>query len=131
MNLDDFPDPNSPVIDLNSRDRWQAITELLDSLVVAGKIPARHRPAIESAVVRREQALSTAIGSGIGLPHALTSLLKEPLVAFGRSKRGINFDAPDKKPVFKVCLFLMPQGQFQKHVQLMASITKLLAKPNF
>ena len=131
MNLDDFPDPYSPVLDLESRDRWQAITELLDALVAAGKIPKRHRPEIESAVVRREQALSTAIGSGIGLPHAMTDLLKEPLAAFGRSKRGINFDAPDRKPVYKVCLFLMPQGQFQKHVQLMAKITKLLAKPAF
>ena len=131
MNFDDFPDPNPPVLDLNSRDRWQAITELLDALVASGKISRRHRPEIETAVVRREQALSTAIGSGIGLPHALTDLLKEPVAVFGRSERGINFDAPDKKPVFKVCLFLMPQGQFQKHVQLMASITKLLAKPDF
>lgn len=131
MNFDDFPDPNPPVLDLNSRDRWQAITELLDALVASGKISRRHRPEIETAVVRREQALSTAIGSGIGLPHALTDLLKEPVAVFGRSERGINFDAPDRKPVFKVCLFLTPAGQFQKHVHLLARIAKLMGKPNF
>lgn len=131
MNFNDFPDPHSPVLDLDSRDRWQAITELLDALVAAGKIPKRHRPEIESAVVRREQALSTAIGSGIGLPHALTDLLKEPLAVFGRSRRGINFDAPDRKPVFKVCLFLAPAGQFQKHVLLLSRIAKHLGRHDF
>lgn len=131
MNLDDFPDPYSPVLDLNSRDRWQAITELLDALVAAGKIPSRHRAGIESAIVRREQALSTAIGSGIALPHALTDVLKEPVAAFGRSKHGILFDAPDKRPVFKVCLFLTPASQFQKHVHLLARIAKLMGRANF
>jgi mannitol/fructose-specific phosphotransferase system IIA component (Ntr-type) len=131
MSFDDFPNPNEQVHELAARNRWQAITELLDVLVAYGKIPQRDRLAIEKAVIRREQALSTSIGSGIGIPHALTDLVKEPLAVFGRSKRGINFDAPDKKPVFKICLFLLPEAQFQKHVHLLANITKHLNRPGF
>jgi len=131
MNDPEFPDPKEPIHLLDARDRWQAITELFDILVAARKIPARDRPTIENAVRRREVAMSTAIGRGIGIPHALSDLVKEPVAAFGRSKYGINFDAHDGKLVFKVCLFLLPQGQFQKHLHLMANISKRLASPDF
>jgi len=131
MNVEEFPDPHSPVTDLKARDRWQAIVELLDHLVDSGKILPRNRPAIENAVKRREMAMSTGIGFGIGLPHALTDLIKEPVAAFGRSKTGINFESPDNKPVYKVCLFLTPASQFQKHTQVLANITKRLQKSTF
>ena len=71
------------------------------------------------------------IGSGIGIPHSLTNLVKGPVVAFGRSRAGIRFDAHDNKPVFKVCLFLLPNGQFANHVQCLARLTKLLQKRDF
>jgi mannitol/fructose-specific phosphotransferase system IIA component (Ntr-type) len=131
MNIEDFPDPAEPVHSLRSRDRWQAISELMDLLVSAGKVSHHNRAKVEDAVKRRETILSTAIGSGIGIPHALTDLVKEPVVAFGRSKNGIRFDSHDNKPVFKVCLFLLPQGQFQKHVHLLAKVTKRLQQPDF
>jgi mannitol/fructose-specific phosphotransferase system IIA component (Ntr-type) len=126
MSSEDFPDPKSPFHDLTARDRWHAISELMDLLVAQGKISSRNRLEIEKAVVRREMTMSTAVGWGVAIPHTLTELVKEPLAVFGRSKRGINFDAYDRKPVFKVCLFLVPQGQFERHVQFLSNITKLL-----
>jgi mannitol/fructose-specific phosphotransferase system IIA component (Ntr-type) len=130
-NAEDFLEPKPPVIQLKARDRWQAIVELMDALVAAGKITAHQRPAIENAVKRRETAMSTGIGFGVGIPHALSNLIKEPVAAFGRSKLGINFDAPDNKPVFKVCLFLTPAAQFSRHTQILASIAKRLHHPDF
>src|SRR5579862_6452012 len=131
MNIEDFPDPAEPVHSLRARDRWQAISELMDILVSAGKVSHHHRTKVEEAVKRRETLLSTAAGSGIGIPHALTDLVKEPVVAFGRSKSGIRFDAHDNKPAFKVCLFLLPNSEFPKHVHLLARLTKLLQKRDF
>jgi mannitol/fructose-specific phosphotransferase system IIA component (Ntr-type) len=42
--------------------------------------------------------------------------------AIGRSRKGIQFDALDGKPVNLVMLFLMPQGQFQKHLHTLANL---------
>jgi mannitol/fructose-specific phosphotransferase system IIA component (Ntr-type) len=131
MSFEDFPDPNEPVHELEARDRWHAISELMDIVVATGKVNRQHRAAVEKAVIRRETSLSTSIGSGIAIPHAMTNLIKEPIVAFGRSRAGINFDAHDKKPVYKVCLFLLPTGQFQKHLTFLANIAKLLSKKGF
>jgi mannitol/fructose-specific phosphotransferase system IIA component (Ntr-type) len=51
--------------------------------------------------------------------------------AFGRSRQGIDFDALDNQPVTLVMLFLVPQGQFQKHLHTLADIAKLLHKKEF
>lgn len=75
--------------------------------------------------------MSTGIGFGIGIPHASTDLIYEVVGAFGRSKKGVNFDALDNQPVNLVMLFLVPQGQFQKHLHTLANIAKLLHKKEF
>jgi mannitol/fructose-specific phosphotransferase system IIA component (Ntr-type) len=75
--------------------------------------------------------MSTGIGFGIGIPHASTDLIYEVVGALGRSKGGVNFDALDNQPVNLVMLFLVPQGQFQKHLHTLAEIAKLLHKKEF
>ena len=77
-------------------------------------------------VRKRENSMSTGIGFGIGIPHASTDLISEVTAAFGRSKTGIDFDSLDNQPVNLVTLFLVPQGQFQKHLHTLADIAKLL-----
>ena len=82
-------------------------------------------------VRKRETSMSTGIGFGIGIPHASTDLIYEVVGALGRSKSGVNFDALDNQPVNLVVLFLVPQGQFQKHLHTLAEIAKLLHKKEF
>ena len=75
--------------------------------------------------------MSTGIGFGIGIPHASTDLIYEVVGAFGRSSKGVNFDALDNQPVHLVMLFLVPQGQFQKHLHTLANIAKRLHNKDF
>jgi mannitol/fructose-specific phosphotransferase system IIA component (Ntr-type) len=128
MDLDAFVTGCNNLPELKARDQWEAISELLDNMVATGKIKAEHRPAIELAVKQRETSMSTAIGSGIGLPHARTDFVTEIVGAYGQSKQGINFDAPDQGPVHKVILFLAPKDHTEKLINALANIPKLLAK---
>ena len=130
-NLDDFLGPNAKVINLKAKDRWEAIDELLDELAMDKKIKPEHRNAIGTAVKKRESAMSTGLGFGVGIPHASTELIDEVVGIVGRSQQGIQFDALDNKPVKLVLLFLVPQGQFQKHLHTLANIAKLLHKRSF
>src|SRR5205814_3979954 len=102
-----------------------------NNLVATGKIRPQDHEAIASVVKRRESSMSTGIGFGIGIPHASTDLIYDVVGAFGRSKRGVNFDSLDNQPVNLVMLFLVPQGQFQKHLHTLAKIAKLLHKKEF
>jgi fructose-specific phosphotransferase system IIA component len=131
MNLGDILQQDQIITDLQASNRWEAIDELIDSLVATGKINPEHRQPISTVVKKRETSMSTGIGFGIGIPHASTDLIYEVVGAFGRSRKGVNFDSLDNQPVNLVMLFLVPQGQFQKHLHTLANIAKLLHKKEF
>ena len=131
MELADFLTKEQVVTDLKASDRWEAIEELIDLLVANGQVNSDHREAVVSVVKKRETSMSTGIGFGIGIPHASTDLIDNVTGAFGRSRSGVDFDALDNQPVNLVMLFLVPQGQFQKHLHTLAKIAKVLHKKEF
>ena len=131
MELADLLTKEQVVTELKATDRWEAIEELIELLVNNGHVKSEHSEAILSVVKKRENSMSTGIGFGIGIPHASTDLVDEVTGAFGRSKNGVNFDALDNQPVTLVMLFLVPQGQFQKHLHTLAKIAKVLHKREF
>jgi mannitol/fructose-specific phosphotransferase system IIA component (Ntr-type) len=131
MDLGDILGPEQIIPGMNASNRWEAIDELINNLVTTGKIKRENLDAISSVVKKRESSMSTGIGFGIGIPHASTDLIYEVVGALGRSKKGINFDALDNQPVNLVMLFLVPQGQFQKHLHTLANIAKLLHRAEF
>src|SRR5664279_2018693 len=131
MDLGDILSKAQIITDLRATNRWEAIDELINNLVTTGKITPEHQEAIAAVVKKRETSMSTGIGFGIGIPHASTDLITEVVGALGRSKQGVNFDALDNQPVNLVMLFLVPQGQFQKHLHTLANIAKLLHKADF
>jgi len=131
MDLGDILTKEQIITDLQAADRWQAIDELINNLVATGKIKPENHDAVAAVAKKRESSMSTGIGFGIGIPHASTDLINEVVGALGRSKKGCNFDALDNQPVNLVMLFLVPQGQFQKHLHTLANIAKLLHKAEF
>ena len=131
MELADFLTKEQVVTDLKATDRWEAIEELIALLVANGQVDSDHREAVVSVVKKRETSMSTGIGFGIGIPHASTDLIDNVTGAFGRSLSGVDFDARDNQPVNLVMLFLVPQGQFQKHLHTLAKIAKVLHKKEF
>jgi len=114
------------IVDLKASDRWEAIDELINHLVTTGAIKPEHKEPISAAIKKRESSMSTGIGFGVGIPHASTDLVKDVIGVLGRSKKGLDFDSLDSKPVHLVMLFLVPKGEFQKQINTLANIAKVL-----
>jgi mannitol/fructose-specific phosphotransferase system IIA component (Ntr-type) len=131
MNLGDILSPAQIIAEMLAANRWEAIDELISNLVQTGKIKPDNRDQIAAVVKKRETSMSTGIGFGIGIPHASTDLIYEVVGAFGRSKKGVNFDALDNQPVKLVMLFLVPQGQFQNISTPSPTSPSCSTKPNF
>jgi len=112
--------------EMKATERWPAIVELIDLLVSLGKIKPPDRESILASLKQREETMSTGIGFGIAIPHASSDRLDEVVAAFGRSTKGIEFDALDNAPVKFVVLFVVPKNQFQTHLRTLASIAKFL-----
>ena len=109
-----------------SKERWDAIRELVDRLVEAGKIDKEDREDVLESIRQREETMSTGIGFGIAIPHASSSKVAEVVAAFGRSTSGIPFESLDGEPVNFIVLFVVPKDQFQTHLRTLAAIAKFL-----
>lgn len=131
MNLSDILSSSQLIPELLASTRWEAIDELISQLVHAGRLKPADREAVTAAVKKREMTMSTGIGFGIGIPHASTDLIPEVIGAFARSTRGVHFESLDNQPVHLVMLFLVPQGQFQRHLHTLAHIAKVLRSDTF
>jgi mannitol/fructose-specific phosphotransferase system IIA component (Ntr-type) len=130
-NLGDILTKDQIIVELRAANRWEAIDELIANLVANGRVNDRDRDSVIAAVRKRETSMSTGIGHGIGLPHASTDLVSEITGAFGRSTRGIDFDALDGQPVKLATLLLVPQKQFQQHLHTVGGIAKLFSNAPF
>ena len=112
--------------EMQATERWPAIVELMDLLVARGKIEPDAKESILASLKQREETMSTGIGFGIAIPHCSSDRITDVVAAFGRSSKGIEFDALDNAPVKFVVLFVVPKNQFQTHLRTLASIAKFL-----
>ncbi len=131
MHLADILSATQIIPEMRASNRWEAIDELVQQLVIAGRIAPEHRQDISGVVKKREQSMSTGIGFGVGIPHAVSDLVSEVVGVLGRSSQGMQFEALDNQPVKLVILFLVPQGQFQKHLHTLSNIAKNLHNADF
>jgi len=117
------------ILDLKEKTRDDAIRFLVEQLVEKELLPELHVPLAE--VMAREKLLSTGITHGLAIPHAKTKRTKEIVMAFGRSKDGVDFEAIDKKPSHYIFLILTPTKSHSQHVKVIARISRLFKKPEF
>lgn len=79
----------------------------------------------------RENLGSTGIGDKIAIPHGKLNGLKDTMVSFGRSSRGVDFDAIDGKPVNLFFLLIAPEKSTGQHLKVLAKISRMLKDANF
>jgi fructose-specific phosphotransferase system IIA component len=80
------------------------------------------------AVLKRENEAGTAMEEGVAVPHARTHLVKRPLVVFGRSLRGIEWNSPDGKPAQFIFLIITPSTDDEAQVQILGHIARAMSK---
>jgi PTS system nitrogen regulatory IIA component len=81
--------------------------------------------------LERERLGSTGIGGGIAIPHGKLGALKSLLMAFGRSRKGVEFDAMDGKPTHLFFLLLAPEDSTGAHLKMLARISRSLKNSVF
>jgi PTS system nitrogen regulatory IIA component len=114
---------------LLSNTKADVLAELINVLISSGLKIDRSK-AID-VLQQREKLGSTGIGDGVAIPHGKISELNDLVIAFGRSKSGIAFDAIDGKPVNLFFLLLAPENSTGQHLKALAKISKMLKTPNF
>ncbi len=86
---------------------------------------------ITHVLMERERLGSTGIGHGIAVPHAKLRNIENLILGFGRTVKGIDFDAIDGKPVFIFFMLLSPDNSTGLHLRVLARISRLLKEEGF
>lgn len=107
--------------ELSSADRPGAIAELCGVVAAASGVPPE---TLTTEVHSRERLMGTATGGGVAIPHARIESLQRPVLAFGRSSSGVDWDAPDGQLVHFVFLLLTPERQEGIQLQILAAISR-------
>lgn len=131
MGIMDFLSKKAIIPEIKSTKKEDVIRELVDALVNAGEIEGRSRNKIIEALMAREELGSTAIGQGVGIPHAKSEYVTRLVAAFGLSSKGVDFDSLDGEPVYIVFLLLAPQDSAGPHLKALAAISRLLKDKYF
>jgi nitrogen PTS system EIIA component len=88
--------------------------------------------AVLDAITRREEMGSTALPSGVAIPHPrrpLPNVLGESLIAFARTATGIPFGGP--QGVLTDLFFLVLCRDDRTHMRVLARLSRLLLRPAF
>jgi PTS system nitrogen regulatory IIA component len=129
MKLSEILNQDNIIPDLRAKDKTGVLEELVD--VIVSHDPSLDKGSLVKVLLERERLGSTGIGDGIAIPHGKFLGLKHPVISFGRSLQGLNFDSMDGQPAFLFFLLVAPENSASIHLKALAKIAKILKNSSF
>jgi PTS system nitrogen regulatory IIA component len=129
MKMSDILEEENLIPDLKAKDKKKAIEELANAVVKTN--PSLDKDSLVRVLLDREALGSTAIGDGVAIPHGKFPGIITPIISFGRSRKGLDFESMDGQPVFLFFLLVAPEDSASVHLKALARIAKMLKDSNF
>jgi PTS system nitrogen regulatory IIA component len=123
MNLKTVLTADSINLHLKGSSKNEIINELLDILVRNGKI--QDKEAAYSAVMDREEKMSTGMKHGIAIPHGKCAAISDLVACIGISEKPVDFDSLDRRPCNIFIMTLSPVEKTGPHLQFLAEVSLL------
>ena len=127
MKLSQLLRKDAVICNLKSSNKEDAIRELLASCDLSAEDSSEKN--ILDNLFEREAEQSTGIGDGMAFPHARIIGLTKIHIAIGVSKKGIDFNSLDRKPVNFIILTVVDHAKPNELLKSRAAIAKLFAQP--
>ncbi|MEA3485630.1 MAG: PTS sugar transporter subunit IIA, partial [Candidatus Aerophobetes bacterium] len=115
--------------ELRGRTKQEVLAELIEALNNAGRLA--HPDVALQDLLARERKGSSGIGQGVAIPHACTTAVHQPMIAFGKSQMGIDFQAIDGKPVNLVFLVLGRTNGDSLQLKILGRLAHVVNVPRF
>jgi len=129
MKILDILPPENIVSDLNGSGKLEVLEELSGAL--AARHPEIAKDRLVEVLLEREKLGSTAIGEGIAIPHGKLPKIPGVLAAFGRSKKGVDFESLDGGLTQLFFLLVAPEDASGAHLKALARVSRLLRDKDF
>jgi PTS system nitrogen regulatory IIA component len=129
MKLSEILDQDNIIPDLKAKDKKGVLEELAE--VIVSHEPSLDKGSLVRVLLERERLGSTGIGDGVAIPHGKFRGLRHPIISFGRSRRGLDFESMDGQPAFLFFLLVAPENSASVHLKALAKIAKILKNSSF
>jgi PTS system nitrogen regulatory IIA component len=120
---------NNVIPDLKARDKRGVLEELAGA--ISENDSSIDKETLVRVLVERERLGTTGIGDGVAIPHGKLDTIEHPIISFGRSKEGLDFDSMDGQPAYLFFLLVAPENSSGIHLQVLAKIAKILKNSAF
>ena len=121
--------PENVKVGLESQDKEELFQEMVSLLVDIEKLDCRDQ--ILEKLWEREKKMTTGISAKIAIPHTSISGLSKTAGVLGISKKGIDYDSLDGKPVFLVLMLIGDEKNPVEHLSVLKNIAMLLTNQDF
>ena len=111
-------------LNLKGKTKDEIIDEMVEILYKAGKLNDKEE--YKKAILARESQSSTGLEEGIAIPHAKTSAVKVPSIAFGISKEGVDYRSLDGEPSKLFFMIAAPANASNAHIEILSKLTTML-----
>lgn len=128
MKITDILKKDCIIGDLTANSKEGALSEV--SLFLEHKEAIQDHDKLLQALLDREQLGSTGIGDNMAIPHAKYEGITQITTVFARSRKGIEFQSLDRKPVHFIFLLLAPPASTGLHLKALAKIARLFKNPS-
>lgn len=129
MKISDFLDVDAIITNLSSTTKKGVIEELSSSISTNHQHINQER--LSEILQEREELCSTALDSGVAVPHGKIGGITDVIIGFGRSMKGIEYDSLDQKPTHFFITLVAPEDITGLHIQLLAKISKIFKDAEF
>ncbi|MBW1765563.1 MAG: PTS sugar transporter subunit IIA [Deltaproteobacteria bacterium] len=129
MKLSEILEEDNIIPDLKARDKKGVLEELAETIV--SHEPSLDKNSLVRVLLEREHLGSTGIGEGVAIPHGKFNGIRQPVISFGRSRKGLDFESMDGQPAFLFFLLVAPENSASIHLKALARIAKILKNSSF
>ena len=113
--------------DLKAATKEELLEEIVDQFVNVKYL--KNSDIVLEMLRQREVLGSTGIGKGVAIPHGRTTSASDIMIAFGKSKTGIDYNSIDKKPVHLVFMIIAPpQDENNRYLPILGKMVEILNK---
>ena len=121
--IDEILKKESVIADLLADNKVEVIKEMTQCLKKNNFI--KNDQALFETLMEREKLGSTGIGENVAIPHGKSDEVTQIITVLARSKKGVEFESLDQKPVHFVCMVIAPAHSTGQHLKVLARVSRI------
>ncbi|PTU27602.1 PTS mannose transporter subunit IIABC [Bacillus subtilis] len=128
--LTDIISPELIEPNLSGETRDDIIEEMIQKLSRRGALLSES--GFKQSILKREQQGTTAIGMNIAIPHGKSEAVREPSVAFGIKRSGVDWNSLDGSEAKLIFMIAVPkESGGNQHLKILQMLSRKLMDDNY